>query len=671
MNAMGDVSSGTDMKRILTDPERTTALLQESEEQLLCLVKTVSEGIAILDKTGKITFVNSTLEGLLGIDRNEIIGSNYIDPRWHIKPCGSNTSDDCDFIFGYIIRTGKSVSGMEHIWEISGGKRIMLSVNAAPYHDYNGCIAGVVAAMTDITERNEVKNEAKDIKEVYDRLTRYADEAIFRTEVESGRIIYINEAAERILGYSLNDYLSDPYIYTNSILPEYFPGWLDAMKEMERGKEAVRNMVMGMTAKDGRTVMMEFTAIAVRDEEGTITYFEALGRDITVRRFLEQELAKAQKLEAIGLLAGGIAHDFNNILTAVLGSLSLAKIETNPTGKLSERLMQAEEQCMRAKALTRRLLTYSRSGSPLRKTASLAQVLREATNFALSGKNVKSKFVLSEDLWPAQIDEGQMHQVVHYLVTNAAEAMPDGGTIEIGAQNFALGADQASPLREGSYVKWYVKDHGVGIPKEHMKKLFDPYFTTKQMGSVKGMGLGLAICYSIIKNHEGLINVESEPGAGTTFTVYIPALNEDSGEKILNRKGESKNTLKHKILLIDDEKILLDVTSSMLSHLGYEVATADCHEDALDCYAKAKENGRPYSLIIMDLTMRGNEGGETAIRKWLTIHPEVKAVISSGYSNDPVIEDYSSYGFVGAMVKPYTLVELKNTLAKLLAKNNI
>jgi PAS domain S-box-containing protein len=668
---MKDGSSGMNVKEALTAPEQTDVLLQDCEEQLRCLVKTVSEGIAILDKTGKIIFVNPTLENILGIDRDEIIGSNYIDPRWQIKSCGDREPDDYDFIFDYIIRTGKSVTGKEHVWKIAGGKRVILSISAAPYRDQSGDIAGVVAAMTDVTEHNEVRIEARDIKQVYDRLTRYADEAIFRIETESGRMIYVNEAAEKILGYSLDDYLSDPDLYTRSIIPEYVPSWLKAIEEMERGKDAVRNLVLGIIAKDSRTVMMEFTAIAARNENGKIAYFEALGRDITVHQFLEQELAKAQKLEAIGLLAGGIAHDFNNILTAILGSLSLAKMETTPSCKLYERLALAEEHCLKAKALTRRLLTYSRGGSPLRKTASLAEVIREAANFALSGKNVKSKFVLDEGLWPAQIDEGQMHQVVHYLVTNAAEAMPDGGTIEIGAQNFILGAGQAPPLRAGNYVKWYVKDHGVGIPKEHMKKLFDPYFTTKQIGSIKGMGLGLAICYSVIKNHEGLISVESEPGIGTTFTIYIPALNEDSSEQISNSKGETTNALKRKILLIDDEKILLDVTSSMLAHLGYEVVTAESHEDALDCFARAKEGGRPFSLIIMDLTMRGNEGGEMAIRKWLSIHPEAKAIISSGYASDPVIEDYSKYGFVGAMVKPYTLDDLKNTLVKILAKDNI
>ena len=211
----------------------------------------------------------------------------------------------------------------------------------------------------------------------------------------------------------------------------------------------------------------------------------------------------------------------------------------------------------------------------------------------------------------------------------------------------------------------------MGIPKEHMKKLFDPYFTTKQMGNIKGLGLGLAICYSIVKNHDGLITVDSELASGTIFTVYIPAVDEENSERNPGANAEIKTGARHKILLIDDEQILLDVTSSMLIHLGYAVATARCHKEALDIYGKAKEAGQPFSLIILDLTMRGDEGGETAIRRWLTIHPEVKAVISSGYSRDPVIEEYWKYGFAGAIAKPYTLAELEKALAKIMAKITI
>jgi two-component system, cell cycle sensor histidine kinase and response regulator CckA len=520
------------------------------------------------------------------------------------------------------------------------------------------------AQMTTIFEQAEIG--VNDIKEVYERLTNYADEALFRVRFNDAKTIYINEAAKKILGYSLEDYLNEDKFYAKYILPEYYPRFLQEIEELKGGKNFVKKMVLAITAKDGRTVMMEFTVIAVRDQKGKIVYIEALGSDITAREFMEKEMAKAQKLESIGLLAGGIAHDFNNILTAILGSISLAKLEVRSPNMLRERLSQAEEHCLKAIALTNRLLTYSRGGNPMRKTSSLSKILKEAAIFSLSGKNNKCKFDFADGLWSAQIDEEQMHQVVHCLVTNASEAMPNGGTIEIVARNVRISIDQVPPLMAGNYVKWYVQDHGVGIPKEHMRKLFNPYFTTKPMGNIKG--LGLAICYSIVQTHDGLIAVDSEPGAGTTFTVYIPAVDEESDEK--KPDGKKETGTKHKILLIDDEKILLDVASSMLKHLGYEVTTAQSHNEALDIYGKAKETGQPFSLIIIDLTIRGDEGGEAALRRWLTIHPEVKAVISSGYSRDPVIEEYWKYGFADAIAKPYTLAELEKTLAGIMAKYN-
>lgn len=647
-------------------------IFKDGQVQFRQLMEIIPEGIIFFDKTGKITFINPALEKILDLKYSQLVGSYCKDLRWHCRICDQPASpEDGDSMFDYVVKTGKAVAGKECIWEITGGKSIIFSVCATPCLDDKGNIDGVVASLTEITRLRQAAVETNEIEEVYERLTSYADEVMLRTRFSDGKTVYINEAAKKILGYSLDEYPADLNLYTGFILPEYLPNWLRLKEELKNGKDFVKNSVLGIKAKNGRSVMMEFTTIAVRDQRGHIVYLESLGRDITARRFLEQELSKAQKLESIGLLAGGIAHDFNNILTAIMGSISLAKLEAKSPNMLQERLTQAEEHCLKAKALTSRLLTYSRGGSPLRQTSSLSKILQEAALFAVSGKNINCKFDFADDLWLAQIDEGQMHQVTHYLVTNAAEAMPDGGTIEIGAQNVRLSPDQMPPLLAGSYLQWYIKDHGVGIPKKHLKKLFDPYFTTKQMGNIKGMGLGLAICYSIVKNHEGLITVDSEPGVGTIFTVYLPAVDENSVAVKPNEKKEIKTVPQHKILLIDDEQILLDVTSSMLVHLGYKVSTARCHAEALNIYGKAKEDGQPFSLVIIDLTMRGDEGGEIAIRRWLTIHPEVKAVISSGYARDPVIEEYWKYGFAGAIMKPYTLAELEKTLGKVIMENNV
>lgn len=640
--------------------------LREVKRGLEHLLHMVSDGMMMISEEGLITYVNRALERIVGYKSQDMIGHHFSDPRWNIK-CIDTVSGSDDSVFQSVFQTGQDLTDKICRIGVDKDKQRIFLINALVHHDGQGNMRGVAAIIRDCTELNRVKAENQEIKTVYERLAQYADEAIFRIQADTGRMIYINDAAEEILGYSLADYLSDPRVRMKVIDDEHLKTWIAAVNEKKGAKNVLRNIIMTCTGREGQTVTMEFTVIAVRNDAGDILYFECIGRDVTVRRFMEAELARAQKLESIGLLAGGIAHDFNNIMTAVFGSLALAKMEAIPDSSIYTRLVSAEEHCMRAKTLTRKLLTYSRGGSPQRKTASIANVIRDAVNLSLSGKNIDCRFELPDDLWSAQIDESQMHQVVHSLVTNAAEAMPQGGAIEIGAQNVHLTADQIQPLKAGHYIKWFVRDRGVGISQEHMKKLFDPYFTTKQMASVKGMGLGLAICYSIVKSHEGMIIADSIPGSGTTFTVYIPASNGEKDEKKPAAAKEATVTPKQNLLLVDDEQILLDVTGSMLEHIGYNVVTAKNHGDAMEYYQRAKEEGNPFSLIIMDLTIRGDEGGEIAIGRWKNAHPEVKAVISSGYMNDPVIEEYWKYGFVGAMVKPYSLMELKNSLEKILA----
>ncbi|MBP7765440.1 MAG: PAS domain S-box protein [Deltaproteobacteria bacterium] len=643
--------------------KKAVAELTKERGDLRHLLYTVSDALLMINRECRITYVNRALCEIVGCRYEEIVGSHFNDPRWSFKSVDGDSVAQ-ESVFQAVFQKEQPLVDQVCRMDFPGGEEKNFLVSATIHHDDRGNLAGIASVIRDCTELNRVKAENLEIKAVYERMAQYADEAIFRIDADTGRMMYINDAAQNILGYALADY---PQVMARVIPPQQLKAWKSALAGRNAAKEVLRNAALSCTAGDGRTVIMEFTVIPVRRDQGGVAFFECIGRDVTVRRFMEAELAKAQKLESIGLLAGGVAHDFNNIMTAVFGSLALAKMEVPEDSPAYARLTAAEEQCLKAKTLTRKLLTYSRGGSPQRKTASLAGVIREAVNFSLSGKNIACRFCLPDDLWSAQIDEGQMHQVVHSLVSNACEAMPHGGTIEVGAENTELAQDQIVPLAAGAYIKWYVRDYGAGISEEHMKRIFDPYFTTKPMSSVKGMGLGLAICYSIVKSHDGIITAESTPGEGTVFTVYIPA---SCGERDAPRPAaspEAQGVPKAKILLIDDEQILLDVTGSMLKHIGYDVVTAQSHGEAMAYYRQAGEAGRPFSLIIMDLTMRGDDGGEIAIRRWKDSHPEARAVISSGYMNDPVIEEYWKYGFVGAMVKPYSLVELKSSLEKILA----
>lgn len=368
-------------------------------------------------------------------------------------------------------------------------------------------------------------------------------------------------------------------------------------------------------------------------------------------------------MESIGTLAGGIAHDFNNLLTGIMGNISLAKrsVETGETEKTSSRLVEAEKASLRAKDLTQQLLTFASGGLPIMETISITELLKEVTNFALRGSNVRGEFSLPDDLWLVDMDKGQMNQVVTNLVINADEAMPEGGILNINAMNTVVRERSVLPLVKGKYVKITIEDHGVGIPKEHLDRIFEPYFTTKQ----KGSGLGLATTYSIILKHDGYITAESSPTVGTNFHIYLPA----SKKRIPTRKEvpiEVPITGKGKVLIMDDEEIIRDLLHDELIDVGYEVLLANDGAEAIKQYTKAKESGKPYDAVILDLTVPGAMGGKEVIKKLLEIDPNVKAIVSSGYSTDPIMSDFKKYGFSGIAPKPYKVEELEKTLRDLL-----
>ncbi|MBW1796120.1 MAG: response regulator [Deltaproteobacteria bacterium] len=387
----------------------------------------------------------------------------------------------------------------------------------------------------------------------------------------------------------------------------------------------------------------------------------AIIRNITERKRMQGELLRVQKLESISILAGGIAHDFNNILTAILGNISLAKMYANPEDKICEKLTEAEKASVRAKDLTQQLLTFSKGGQPIVKTAHVTRLLKDTTSFALTGSNVRCEFFMSEDLWPVEMDEGQMSQVINNLVINAVKSMPKGGTIKVWAENATVGTErtkQSLPLEGENYVKISIQDQGIGIPKEHLRKIFDPYFTTRK----KGSGLGLAISYSIVQKHHGYITAESELGVGTTFHIFLPA-----SEKEVITETHAKEIVrgeKGRVLIMDDEEIVRDVASGMLEHIGYEVEVAKDGAEAIALYEQAQESQVPFDVVILDLTVPGGMGGKETIEKLIELDPQAKAIVSSGYSTDPVMSDFREYGFSSVVSKPYKIEELREALHK-------
>lgn len=521
----------------------------------------------------------------------------------------------------------------------------------------DGKIVGSRDIVRDVTERERAE-EALQSSENYLQTIIETEPECVKLVAPDGALLMMNRAGLAMIEADSLDQVRGQLIYP-LIAPEHREAFRTHVGVVFKGEQGI--LEFDMVGLKGRRLRLESHSVPLRNANDEIIALLGITRDITERKKLEEELVKAQKLESVGLLAGGIAHDFNNLLTAILGNINLAKMYLKTEDKALERLVEAEKATLRTKDLTNQLLTFSKGGAPVKKTASIAEVIKESTRFALRGSKVHCDFIIPNDLRPVEIDEGQMSQVVNNLIINADQAMPGGGGIKVECRNVIVREADALPLQEGQYVKISFEDHGSGILPEHISRIFDPYFTTKKTGS----GLGLATTYSIIKRHDGYITVESLPRAGTTFHIYLPASEAGSlSEKI---KEEAFFAGAGRILVMDDEKIVREVAAEILRNLGYEVEVAKDGAEVITLYTKAKESGKAFQAVIMDLTVPGGMGGEEAIKKLLEFDPGIKAIVSSGYSNDPIMAHYGKYGFKEVIEKPYTSITLGKILHKVLA----
>ena len=403
---------------------------------------------------------------------------------------------------------------------------------------------------------------------------------------------------------------------------------------------------------------VEITAIPRLNKENEVTGLIHIVRDLTARKRMEEELLKAQKLESVGVLAGGIAHDFNNKLASILLFSNIAKVKltSGKDGEAHKMLDEIEKSINSAKHLTQQLLIFSKGGMPIKDTLPLSPFIDDTVRLALSGSNVKSEISIADDLRAVEADEGQINQVISNLVINADQAMPLGGVIKISADNIEIKKGEHPQLNEGKYVVMKVMDSGIGIIEEHLSKIFDPFFTTKH----KGSGLGLATAYSIIKKHDGLIEVDSKFRKGTTFSIYLPA--SDKKPKKDAKEKDKLFTGKGRILLMDDDEMLIKGSSDLLHEIGYKADSAKDGKEAIDKYKEAKESGKPYDAVILDLTIPGGMGGRETIDRLLKINPEVKAIVSSGYTDNLAIARYKDYGFKGMLIKPYNAQKMSEVV---------
>lgn len=517
--------------------------------------------------------------------------------------------------------------------------------------------------VSDITGRKLAEEALRESEERYRNLYETMVQGIVYQDIE-GRITEANPAVEHLLGLPLDQMfgmtLADS---TWKLVHEDgsdFPGEdHPSMIALMTGKE-VQNVIMGVFKPNKNGCVWLIVNAVPQFKPGETKPYQVFTtfEDITESKKIKEELFRAHNFESLGVFAGGLAHDFNNILTAIIGNVSLAKMQTVTEDELHDLLSEAETAAIIAQGLTRQLLTFAKGGAPLKEIASIKDILKESCLFVLHGSKSNCEFSIAEDLLPAEVDVGQVNQVIQNIVINASQAMPEGGVIQVSAENLVLEDGQGLAVKPGRYIRISIKDQGIGIGESDLLKIFDPYFTTKHDGS----GLGLATSYSIIRKHEGYIVVESCPGVGTTFLIYLPASENAIPKKAKLRliKGQGK------ILVMDDEEALRKVLDKMLKQLGYKSEPARDGAEAVEMYKNAIESDNPYDAVILDLTVPGGVGGKDAVKKLLEIDPEAKAIVSSGYSNDPVLSNFREYGFKSILPKPFGYLLLGKILYEVL-----
>lgn len=651
-NRMAESLQGDIAKR-----EKTEKQLEKSNALMESLIDSIPDLIFYKDKESVYLGCNNAFTDFVGHDKEAIIGQTDLD--LFAKDIAEFFREkDRQMLAGGIPKRNEE-------WvDYLDGRHVLLDTIKTPFFAPDNEVLGLIGVSRDITERHNAEKDLGIEKEQLAVTLRSIGDGVITTDI-SGKVVLLNKVAEKLTGWSNEEAAGRPLEDVFHIINEYTREICEnpVTKVISSGQIVGLANHTALVSKDGTERSIADSGAPILDAQSNTVGVVLVFRDVTEKAKTERELLKVKKLESIGVLAGGIAHDFNNILAAILGNINLAIFDENLSDKTRELLSEAEKASLRAKDLTQQLLTFSKGGEPVTETSFLDSVIKDSANFVLHGEKIGCKYYIPEDLWLVDIDKGQISQVIQNIVLNARHAMPEGGIINITCENLSSLEGEALPYaKDGKFVKICIQDNGIGIPANLVEKIFDPYFSTKQEGS----GLGLAITQSIINKHHGHITVESTSGVGTTFTIYLPASEKAKAQMKKELSKEDKVAVQAKILIMDDEAIVRNVAQKMLDKLGHEVVLSADGEEALQFYQESIDSGKPFDLVIMDLTIPGGMGGKEAVREVLKIDPNAKSIVSSGYSNDPIMANFKDYGFCSAIVKPYQLHELERVISELI-----
>jgi len=679
-----------DLQLEIEDRKNTEEALAESERQYKALYGTMRlmcdnapDMIWAKDLEGRFLFANETMcrNRLMAKDTDEPIGkteSYFIhreqqkrlgDPQWHTL--GESHKDSAE-----IVLKSKQPGKFQETGYVKG-KFVHLDVRKAPFLDEDGCIIGTVGCGRDITKEKALEAEhdtllarVKETAESYRDLVENINDVIFSAD-ENGRVTYVSPRVKTFMGYDPSEIMGKSF--TEFVHPDDLPFLLGRFQEIEKG--ILRPSEYRLRAKSGKYHWVRSSTRPIFNGDH-FTGLKGLFIDITEERQLKESLLQIQKMEAISTLTGGIAHDYNNLMAVILGNLSLATEQVEPGSHLADFLTEANTASYKVRDLTHELMALSRGGEPVKEVGSLKELLKSSLDTIHVDNTVSVKESIPQDLWQVPRDPYKMGAVFRNVLTNAVEAMPDGGILTIKAENLRIGDKNRYPdlpLNPGDYVHIAIEDQGKGIPEEHLEKIFDPYFSTKPKGVQKGMGLGLTTSYAIVKKHGGHLALDSTPHVGTTVNIYLPATAAESIAPDAQRdRAEVQSSIANqqssiqRVMVMDDEEMLRNLTEQMLKKLGYAVETVKDGVEAIETYEKQMDSDKPFDAVILDLTIKGGMGGEQTIAELLKIDPDVKAIVCSGYFNDPVLANHAEYGFQAAMAKPYQKNDLKRVLKEVL-----